>query len=186
MSTQLVRTPEDFVKLLMPFASNVAGQMIKKYPLEYEDAQQAAFEGLVEASQRFDFNNHDPTQGSIEQHCKTFAYFRIHGAIVDEVRRNSFVSRSAYAKGKRVAFVSMDEEHDDGTTFEAVAPAAVTDDVLAIRDALDILDPREYRIVMGQAVGMTGKELSVEFGVDESRVSQISIAAREKLKSAMT
>ena len=171
---------------MMPFAKNVAGQMVKKYPLEYEDAQQAAFEGLVTAAQRFNLEKHDPTKGSIEQHFKTFAYFRIHGAIVDEVRRNSFVSRSAYAKGQRAAFVSIDEQEDGTTSFEPVAPAAVTDDVLAIRDALAMLDEREYRIVMGQAVGMTGKELSAEFGVDESRISQISIAARRKLSEAMS
>lgn len=173
----------------MPFAKNVAGKMIQKYPLEFEDAVQAGYTGLIEAAQRFDTSKHDPTKGTLEQHFKTFAYFRIHGAIVDEYRKNQFVSRSAYAKGTRATIVSYDREiagEDNTFVAELRGPDLVTDDVVAMREALELLDEREYKVVMGQAVGMTGKELSDEFGVDESRISQISIAARKKIEEVMT
>lgn len=172
----------------MPFAKNIAGQMAKKYPLEFEDARQAAYEGLVEAAARFDVEKHDPAKGTVEQHFKSFAYFRIHGSIVDECRRNSFVSRSAYAAGHRASMVSFDAalEHGDGILNPNHSPVDVADEVVAMRDALEILDEREYRIVLGQAVGMSGRELSEEYGVDESRISQIGIAARQKLQEKMS
>lgn len=164
----------------MPFAKNVAGKMIQKYPMEFDDAAQAAFLGLMEAADRFDMAKH--THGTVEKHFKAYAYFRIHGAIVDEYRRAQFVSRSAYAKGVRATFVSYDtHEMDD----QPVYTIEEFDDSLAVRQALEDLDDREYAVVMGQAIGITGKELSEIFDVDESRISQISIEARAKLKEAV-
>lgn len=160
--------------------------MIKKYPLDFDDAAGAAYLGLVEAASRFDMNKH--THGTVEQHFKAYAYLRIHGAIVDEYRKAQFVGRTAYAKGERSQIVSYDKmiEGDDNA-FESPLGYVDADlhDTVAIRDALDILDEREYRIVMGQAVGISGKELSEEFGVDESRISQISLSARRKLQEAI-
>lgn len=164
----------------MPFAKNVAGKMVQKYPIEFEDAAQAAYLGLMEAAERFDYAKH--THGTVEKHFKAFAYFRIHGAIVDEYRRNQFVSRSAYAKGVRANFVPYETTEMEDQPGFVIEP---TDDALAVRDALDLLDEREYHIVMAQATGVTGKELSEEYGVDESRISQISIGARAKLREAV-
>lgn len=160
--------------------------MIKKYPLDFEDARAAAYLGLVEAASRFDMSKH--THGTVEQHFKAYAYLRIHGAIVDEYRKSQFVGRSAYAKGTRIPIVSYEKEIEaDDNSFASQLGGAVlpADDLVAMKEALAGLDEREYRIVMGQAIGVTGKELSEEFGVDESRISQISIGARRKLEEAI-
>lgn len=154
--------------------------MVQKYPMEFDDAAQAAYLGLMEAADRFDLAKH--TYGSIDKHFKAYAYFRIHGAIVDEYRRAQFVSRSAYAKGVRATFVAYDTHEMEDQPVYVIEEA---DQSLAVRDALDLLDEREYAVVMGQAIGITGKELSEMFEVDESRISQISIGAREKLKGAV-
>jgi RNA polymerase sigma factor (sigma-70 family) len=181
-----LQSADDLVSHFVPFAKNVAGKMVQKYPMEFDDAAGAAYLGLVEAAQRFDMKKH--TSGTVEQHFKAFAYFRIHGAIVDEYRRSQFVGRSAYAKGVRATIVSFDKEIEaEDNSFESQLGGLELDldERVAVNDALDLLDEREYRIVMGQATGLTGKELSKEFGVDESRISQISIAARRKLEEAI-
>lgn len=180
------KSAEDLITEFTPFAKNVAGKMIKKYPLDFDDAAGAAYLGLVEAASRFDMSKH--THGTVEQHFKAYAYLRIHGAIVDEYRKSQFVGRTAYAKGERSTIVSYDKMVE-GADNSFDSPLGYVDadlnDTVAIRDALEILDDREYRIVMGQAVGVTGKELSEEFGVDESRISQISLSARRKLQEAI-
>jgi RNA polymerase sigma factor (sigma-70 family) len=182
------KSADDLVKEFVPFAKNVAGKMIKKYPLDFDDAAGAAYLGLCEAASRFDMAKH--THGTVEQHFKAYAYLRIHGAIVDEYRKTQFVGRTAYAKGTRTQIVSYDKviESDDNAFDSPLGKMVDTDmsDTVAVRDALDILDEREYRIVMGQAVGISGKELSEEYGVDESRISQISLGARRKLQEAMS
>lgn len=181
------KSAEDLITEFTPFAKNVAGKMVKKYPLDFDDAAGAAFLGLVEAASRFDMSKH--THGTVSQHFKAYAYLRIHGAIVDEYRKAQFVGRTAYAKGERSSIVSYDKmiEGEDNS-FDSPLGHVDSDlnDTVAMREALDLLDEREYRIVMGQAVGISGKELSEEFGVDESRISQISIGARRKLQEAMS
>lgn len=160
--------------------------MAMKYSMDFEDARAAAYLGLVEAANRFDKSKH--THNTIEHHFKAYAYLRIHGAIVDEYRKSQFVGRTAYAKGERSQIVSYDKMIE-GPDNSYDSPLGYVDpdmnDTVAIRDALELLDEREYRVVMGQAIGISGKELSEEFGVDESRISQISIGARRKLQEAI-
>lgn len=181
---------ERLILKYMPFASNVAGKISAGLPIDYEDARQRAYEGLVEAARRFDISKHDPSIADLDTNFKCFAYLRIYGSIYDEARQSSFVKRRGLEKGMRVHMSSMDEmiEAEDGSSnprFQLSAIEMDADLVLDVENALSVLTDREYRVVMGLAVGTRGHELADEFGVTESRISQIAGEARQKLERSI-
>lgn len=77
-----------------PYAHAIAADILKKLPphAEREDIQAAAVLGLVEAASSF-----DPTRGV---QFKTFAYYRIRGAIYDWIRKITWLSKTEYDKVK--------------------------------------------------------------------------------------
>lgn len=77
-----------------PYATSIANRVSQTLSsaVDYEDVLCNARLGLLEAAQRF-----DPSQG-IE--FRTFAYYRIKGAIYDGLRKSGWLPRSVYAKIK--------------------------------------------------------------------------------------
>ena len=82
------------VEQYMPYASSIAGRVMQSLSsaVDYEDVLCNARLGLLEAARRF-----DPT---LNVDFKTFAYYRIKGAIYDGLRKTGWVPRSLYAKIK--------------------------------------------------------------------------------------
>ena len=82
------------VEQYMPYATSIANRVVKSLSLtnEYDDILCAARLGLIEASKRFD----------VKQNVdfKTFAYYRIKGAIYDGLRKSGWLPRSIYSKLK--------------------------------------------------------------------------------------
>lgn len=68
--------------------------------IELDDLMQAGMIGLLEAAKSF-----DPAKGS---NFESFAYIRVRGAMFDEVRRMSYMPRSAVAIGKSHAQSEQD------------------------------------------------------------------------------
>ncbi len=71
----------------MDYVRQICGTLAKRFPdgVDLNNLQSAGVVGLIEAAQNF-----DPSRGVA---FKTFAYPRIRGAIVDEIRRNSPLSQ---------------------------------------------------------------------------------------------
>jgi RNA polymerase sigma factor for flagellar operon FliA len=68
------------IETFRPYAHALAGEIRRKYPrLDKDDIQGAAELGLVEAA-----NSFDPARGVL---FKTFAFYRIRGAIYDSLRK---------------------------------------------------------------------------------------------------
>lgn len=67
----------------LPLVKHVIGRLLGELPqgVDIENLESAGVLGLVEAASKF-----DPSRNAM---FKTFAYLRIRGAIVDELRRNS-------------------------------------------------------------------------------------------------
>jgi len=67
----------------LPLVKHVIGRLLGDLPagVDVENLESAGVLGLVEAAAKY-----DPTRNA---QFKTFAYLRIRGAIVDELRRNS-------------------------------------------------------------------------------------------------
>ncbi|MCS6866408.1 MAG: sigma-70 family RNA polymerase sigma factor [Gemmataceae bacterium] len=74
---------DDLILKHLPLVKHVIGRLVGELPanVDVENLESAGVLGLVEAANKF-----DPTRNA---QFKTFAYLRIRGAIVDELRRNS-------------------------------------------------------------------------------------------------
>lgn len=183
------RERAELIAKFMPFARAVAFKAQQGLPIELEDAVQAANLGLTQAAMRFDFEMHDPRTADIERIFKAFAYLRIYGAVIDEARSASMVRRRGLEKGDRAYMVSLDEMTEiDGYETPLVELEAFSDDSdlrIDFTYAFETLNARQKRVITALMSGATGKELAEEFGVTESRVSQIAKEAKDKLLEGM-
>ena len=85
---------ESLILAHMPMVKRVAVHLKARLPpfMELDELVQVGMVGLIEAARAF-----DPTKGFEFEH---FALSRVRGAILDEVRRQSFLTRSAVAFNK--------------------------------------------------------------------------------------
>jgi len=92
-----------------------------------EDLLAFAYEGLLEARQRFD--------ASRGVQFKSFAYYRVRGAILDGVRRMAYLPRRAYARLK--ASEALDLEGEQAVEARAALGSAAASDVEGGLRAID-------------------------------------------------
>ena len=85
---------ESLIMAHMPMVKRVAVHLKARIPpfMELDELVQVGMVGLIEAARSF-----DPTKGHEFEH---YALSRVRGAILDEVRRQSFLPRSAVAFNK--------------------------------------------------------------------------------------
>jgi RNA polymerase sigma factor for flagellar operon FliA len=88
------RKRDALVDQYMPYATSIANRVSKSLSLtvEYEDMLCNARVGLLDAAKRFD------EKQNID--FRTFAYYRIKGAIYDGLRKSGWLPRSVYARLK--------------------------------------------------------------------------------------
>ena len=91
---KLIQQRNRVVEQYMPYATSIAGRVMQTLSsaVDYDDVLCNARLGLIEAARRFD--------PSLNVDFKTFAYYRIKGAIYDGLRKTGWVPRSLYAKIK--------------------------------------------------------------------------------------
>ena len=117
----------------LPLVKHVIGRLIGDTPpgVDVENLESAGVLGLVEAASKF-----DPARNA---QFKTFAYLRIRGAIVDEMRRNSPLPQHVHTRLTAVRRACRTLPHP--ITVEAIATATgltedeVTDTLAAERVA---------------------------------------------------
>lgn len=78
----------------LPYATSIAGKVMKTLSsaVDFDDVMCNARMGLLEATRKFDT--------SMNVDFKTFAYYRIKGAIYDGLRKTGWIPRSLYARIK--------------------------------------------------------------------------------------
>lgn len=98
---------DDLIEEYMPFATSIANRVAQTLSssVDYDEVLCNARIGLLEAAKRFDSNQ--------QVDFKTFAYYRIKGAIYDGLRRSGWIPRSIYSKMK------MEEASNDYMRFKA-------------------------------------------------------------------
>jgi RNA polymerase sigma factor for flagellar operon FliA len=115
---------DDLILGHLPLVKHVIGRIVGELPrgVDVENLESAGVLGLVEAASKF-----DPTRNA---QFKTFAYMRIRGAIVDELRRNSPLPQQMH---QRVALVRKAcRSLPAPVTVEALAAATgLTEDEVA-------------------------------------------------------
>jgi RNA polymerase sigma factor FliA len=115
---------DDLIMSHLPLVKHVIGRLLGDLPAsaDAENLESAGVLGLVEAASKF-----DPTRNA---QFKTFAYLRIRGAIVDELRRNSPLPQHVLARVSLIRKAYRTLPHP--ITVEAlVAATGLTEDEVA-------------------------------------------------------
>ena len=91
---EALKKRDSLIAEYMPYAASIASRVYQSLSsvVEYEEVLCTARMGLLEAAKRFD--------EAQEVDFKTFAYYRIKGAIYDGLRKAGWIPRSLYAKIK--------------------------------------------------------------------------------------
>jgi RNA polymerase sigma factor FliA len=146
---------DEFIRQYEPFVRSIVKHTSAQLGLEcdIEDLVAFAYEGLLEAHKRF-----DPARGV---QFKTFAYYRVRGALVDGVRRMAYLPRRAHARLKAAEALDLETE-----SLTHGARASATDAETSLRT----LDQ-----VLGQAAAAYCIAASVEVEGDPEH----ALAARE-------
>lgn len=149
-----------------------------------EELHSAGMVGLLKAARSY-----DPSRGA---EFKTYAYHRIRGAMLDELRSLDFLPRSlrekAREKGEQapaVVGLPTDEDGSDSLEVQAMISGAIENQELA--EALQIAIrslPDKMRVVMHLYYneGRRMREIGEQLNLTESRVSQIHSAAVARLR----
>jgi len=119
----------EFVEQYTEFVRGVAAQTRRQLGVDcaLEDLIGFGFTGLLEARERF-----DPSKGAA---FKSFAYYRVRGAVLDGIRAMAYLPRRAHARLRALeALDSQTESHLEGT---AGAPPLAAPSVEGRLRALD-------------------------------------------------
>lgn len=148
----------------LPLVRHVIGKLLAQLPpgVDVENLESAGTLGLVEAA-----NNFDPERGIL---FKTYAYTRVHGAIIDELRRNCPLPQHML---ERVALVrSAYKRLEPPVTVEALSAATG----LSPDDVADCL--AAFR--MTRMVSFEGGKETIGTRLDERQESPDVLAERSE------
>jgi RNA polymerase sigma factor for flagellar operon FliA len=199
-------SPNDLVTSHLWLVRGIARSALGKLPrhLELDDLVEDGVLGLIAAARRY--------KPGLGVPFPLYAKHRIHGAIVDGLRRMDHLSRDSRSKAKKVErereSVSADgqvcEARQDASRSqigltddrvrEPVAGTGWQPDVVArhaelsatLRAAISALPGRYGEIVaLYHWRGLTMREIGESYGINESRVSQIHKRALELMASSL-
>lgn len=107
-------------KLIVEYVSlvkSIAGRLYSSYNahVDYDDLVGYGIIGLIDAVEKFDHNKMIKFE--------TYANIRIKGAIVDQIRQNDWIPRSARAKYKRIeeAMATLQAKYESNVTDQMMA-----------------------------------------------------------------
>lgn len=151
-----------------------------------DDLFAAGMYGLMRAARSY-----DASRGA---GFKTYAYHRIRGSILDDLRRLDFLPRSMRDKAKANGIdppsmlgIPTDEDGHESLAARPVSQQAEADDMhVILHEAIDNL-PEKMRVVMSlyYREGVKMREIGERLHLTESRVSQIHSNAVTRLRRAM-
>src|SRR5271154_1585196 len=111
------RTKEKLILEYAPLIKFIAQKIAVRLPsnIEFDDLVSSGVIGLMDAIDKY-----DPTR---DNKFKTYAEFRIRGAILDELRAQDWVPRSVREKAKMLerAYAKIEHEKGRAATDEEVA-----------------------------------------------------------------
>ncbi len=152
-----------------------------------DDLYSAGMLGLLKASRSY-----DPTRGA---EFKTYAYHRVRGAMLDELRTLDYLPRSLRDKARQEgvnppAVVTLPTDEDGSDNLEAAAqgtPEIEKAELLVQLQAGISSLPEKMRMVMHLYYneGKRMREIGAQLQLTESRVSQIHSAAVARLRRSM-
>jgi RNA polymerase sigma factor for flagellar operon FliA len=190
------RISADLLERYTPLVRKIAGGFQRKLPRNVlrEDLIAAGMSGLWDAIRR---HPEGPSE-SFEWYVRV----RIRGAILDELRAQDWLPRRARAAAEAAsgtdayvpppAVVRFDDVSEweqnrclsDSSNSETAVALKFTQETLA--KAVELLPERERHIVSAHYFkGVKFKDLGLELGVSEPRISQLHSRAIQRLKTIM-
>lgn len=174
---------------LIPMVHRLASRLIGRgAPSRLrEDLEGAGTLALVEASQRYDPNRGAP--------FTSYAYQRIQGAMLDEMRSHDTVSRAERAQmraaneTRNVLPGSVELMAESGWEMADPAPnpadVAVQDDLVERLDAaVEELPPRHRDVARGMLGEVPTRVIAADLKVTQSRISQMGRDVVRRLREA--
>lgn len=163
----------------LPFVKQVLGKMLGGLPdfVDYENLESAGVLGLVEAAGQY-----DPERGAT---FTTFAYHRIRGAILDELRRNCPVPQTILQNWSLIREASA--HMNPPLTPERLAEATE----LSLRDVEDCLTamrltrPESWAEELGEVPLPEERQTAVDAGSHREDEKRALVSAIEQLPEKM-
>jgi RNA polymerase sigma factor for flagellar operon FliA len=142
--------------------------MSVKFPagLDFEDILSFGVLGLLDAVDRF-----EPERGYCFQ---TFAVPRIRGAILDELRRFDWISRSGREKLQKFERTLEDIAKTNGSTDDRSLMAAMGMDEQSYRDLLEIAS-RSYVVSLDDVLALEDGDMQREDTIEDGQPSALEI-----------
>ena len=173
---------------LVEIATNYVGDPHNSPTIDRDDLIGEGQIALMQAARRY-----DPQKGSF----RSFAFTRIKGAMIDAMRRDFLLPRSARERGESLTVVSMDKPIGDGelTLSDTIEDArSDVEEIVANREQLASaieeraheavrpeLTPMELEVLRGAAVGETAGETADRLGKSPETVRSQRRTALKRL-----
>jgi RNA polymerase sigma factor for flagellar operon FliA len=159
---------DEIIKRFLPLVRYVASRMAVKFPagLDFEDIMSFGVLGLLDAVDRF-----EPERGFAFQ---TFAVPRIRGAILDELRRFDWISRSGREKLQKFERTLEDIAKTRGSTDDESLMKAMDMDEKTYRDLLDIAS-RSYIVSLDDVLALEDGDMQRENTVEDEGPSALDL-----------
>lgn len=174
---EYVRSPtpacrERIVKRYLPLIKYVVGRMTVTPPpgLDYEDLWSFGIFGLLDAIERFDLSKGFS--------FRTFAVPRIRGAVLDELRKCDWVSRTGREKLQRLNRASEKVLRDRGRLRDDWVMEEMGVDEKAYREVLE-LSSRSYVASLDEVMELEDGEVSLEGILSDGREGAVELLDRE-------
>lgn len=173
---EATQTEEEFLKSHLPLVKSIVDRMRASLPthVEVDDLYSVGLLGLIQAQRRF-----NPSQGVT---FATFATLRIRGAVLDELRRGDWLSRSLRVKAKKITDIISAFEQKVGrpsTEAEIAAELGITPEEYSA--LLDELRPLSYVELDAASLGDDDNSNQHEFVADENQPSASDEAMKKEL-----
>ncbi|MDR1966667.1 MAG: FliA/WhiG family RNA polymerase sigma factor [Synergistaceae bacterium] len=168
MSSREPRLKDEIVRRFLPLVRYVAARMSVKFPagLDFEDILSFGVLGLLDAVDRF-----EPERGFCFQ---TYAVPRIRGAILDELRRFDWISRSGREKLQKFERTLENIAKTHGGTDDKSLMKAMGMDEQAYRDLLDIAS-RSYIVSLDDVLALEDGDMQREETIEDDQPSALDI-----------
>jgi len=159
---------DEIVKRFLPLVRYVASRMSVKFPtgLDFDDILSFGALGLLDAIDRF-----EPERGFCFQ---TFAVPRIRGAILDELRRFDWISRSGREKLQRFERTLENIAKTNGSADDASLMKAMDMDEKTYKDLLDIAS-RSYIVSLDDVLALEDGDMQREETVEDESPNALDI-----------
>lgn len=159
---------DEIVKRFLPLVRYVAARMSVKFPtgLDFDDILSFGVLGLLDAIDRF-----EPNRGFVFQ---TFAVPRIRGAILDELRRFDWISRSGREKLQKFEKTLENIAKTRGCADDASLMKAMDMDEKSYKDLLDIAS-RSYIVSLDDVLALEDGDMQREETIEDDSPSALDI-----------